>query len=155
MRLSTSNKGWHSYWFYVKDDVAAPLPVFSGRIIEEVPRSWKWGVMDKDKKRIKDHLAALQFLKERGMKGSGIIDAYHTRRVAPLMSRALPLYLMGLRASLEGTTLVDKALPPPKWRSASRRRWSLRRTTPVLSLISCIRCRGIPQCVRNRGSLIS
>ena len=34
MRLSTSNKGWHSHWFYVKDDVAAPLSVFSGRIIE-------------------------------------------------------------------------------------------------------------------------
>ena len=24
MYLSTSNKGWHSYWFYIKDDVAAP-----------------------------------------------------------------------------------------------------------------------------------
>ena len=31
MRLSTSNKGWHSQWFYVKDDMAAPLPVYSGR----------------------------------------------------------------------------------------------------------------------------
>ena len=30
MRLLTSNKGWHSHWFYVKDDVAAPLPVFTG-----------------------------------------------------------------------------------------------------------------------------
>ena len=78
MRLSSSNKGWHSYWFYVKDDVAAPLPAFSGRIIEEVPESWKWGVPDKDKKKIKDHLATLQILKERGVKGSGIIGAYHT-----------------------------------------------------------------------------
>ena len=33
------------------------------------------------------------------MKGSGIIDAYHTRRVAP-------------RASLNGSTLADEALPP-------------------------------------------
>ena len=24
MRLSTSNKGWHSHWFYVKNDIAAP-----------------------------------------------------------------------------------------------------------------------------------
>ena len=40
MRLSTSNKGWHSHWFYIKDDIAAPLPVFSGRIIEEVSGSW-------------------------------------------------------------------------------------------------------------------
>ena len=89
------------------------------------------------------------------MKGSGIIGAYHTWRVAPLMSHALPLYLMAPGASLEGKTLVDEALPPQKWCSASRRRWSLRRTTPALSLILCIQCRGIPQCGRNRGSLTS
>ena len=46
------------------------------------------------------------------MKGSGIIGAYHTWRVAPLMSRALPLYLMAPGASPEGTALVDEALPP-------------------------------------------
>ena len=45
--------------------MAAPLLVFSGHIIEEVPGPWKWGVPDKDKKRIKDHLATLQILKER------------------------------------------------------------------------------------------
>ena len=124
--------------------MAAPLPVYSGRLIEKVSGSWKWAVPDKDKKRIKNHLTALQILKERGVKGSGIIGAYHMRRVAPLMSRALPLYLMPPRALLEGTALVDEALPPPKWCSGSRRRWNLRRTAPALSLISCIRCRGIP-----------
>ena len=48
------------------------------------------------------------------MKGSGIISAYHTQRVAPLMSRALPLYLMVPKASLDGTALVDGALAPSK-----------------------------------------
>ena len=52
MHLSTSNKGWHSYWFYVKDDATAPLLAFSRRIIEEVLEPWKWGVPDKDKKKI-------------------------------------------------------------------------------------------------------
>ena len=70
------------------------------------------GVSDKDKKKIQDHLTALQILKERGGKGSGIIGAYHTQRVASLMSRALPLYLMVPRASLDGMTLVDGALSP-------------------------------------------
>ena len=70
------------------------------------------GVPNKDKKKIKDHLAALQILKERVVKGSGIIDAYHTWRVAPLMSHVLPLYMMVPEVSLEGTTLVDEALPP-------------------------------------------
>jgi len=46
------------------------------------------------------------------VKGLGIIGAYHTRRVAPLMSHALPLYLMVPGALFEGTVLVDKALPP-------------------------------------------
>jgi len=46
------------------------------------------------------------------VRGSGIIGAYHTWRVAPLMSRALPLYLMAPGASPEGTALVDEALPP-------------------------------------------
>ena len=46
------------------------------------------------------------------MKGSGIIGAYHARRVAPLMARALPLYQMVPEASFEGTTLADEALPP-------------------------------------------
>ena len=111
------------------------------------------GVPNKDKKKIQDHLAAIQILKERGMKGSGIIGAYHTWRVAPLMSRVLPLYLMAPRASLEGTALVDEALPPPKWRSASRRRWNPRRTLVASFLTLCIRCRDIPQCGRNRGLL--
>ena len=36
MRLSTSNKGWHSHWIYVKNYAAAPLLAFTGRLIEEV-----------------------------------------------------------------------------------------------------------------------
>ena len=72
------------------------------------------GVLDKDKKKIQGQLTALQILKERGMKGSGIIGTYHTWRVAPLMSRALPLYLMVSGASLDGTALADEALSPSK-----------------------------------------
>ena len=41
MRLSTSNKGWHSYWFDVRNDATAPLLEFTGRLIEEVPNSWR------------------------------------------------------------------------------------------------------------------
>ena len=44
--------------------------------------------------------------------GSGIIGAYHARRVAPLMARTLPLHQMVPGASFEGTVLVDEALLP-------------------------------------------
>jgi len=53
MRLSTSNKRWHSQWFYLKNDATAALLEFTGRLIEEALESWrKWGVLEKDKKKI-------------------------------------------------------------------------------------------------------
>ena len=115
MCLSTSNKGWHSHWFYLKNDAAASLPEFTERLVEEVSDSWrKWGVLEKDKKKIWDHLIAIRILKERGLKGSGIIGAYHVSRVAPLMRHVLPLYAMVPGASFNGTTLAEGCSPPPK-----------------------------------------
>ena len=47
MRLLMSNKGWHSQWFYLKNDVATPLPEFTGSLIEEALESWrKWGILE-------------------------------------------------------------------------------------------------------------
>ena len=65
MCLSTSNKGWHSQWFYVKNDAAAPLPIFTGRYIVETLGSWGWGVTGKEKKHLNGLLATLQTLKDR------------------------------------------------------------------------------------------
>ena len=49
MCLSTSNKGWHLHWFYVKNDAAAPLPEFTRCLIEEVLELWRgWGVLEKE-----------------------------------------------------------------------------------------------------------
>ena len=59
MRLSSSNKGWHSQWFYVKNDAAAPLLAFTGRYILEALESWGWGVTTKGKKHLNGLLTAL------------------------------------------------------------------------------------------------
>ena len=45
------------------------------------------------------------------MKGSGVIGAYHARRVAPLMMRALPLYAMAPEASFDGMVLAEGTFP--------------------------------------------
>jgi len=89
MRLSTSNKGWQLQWFYLKNDATGPLPKFTGRLIKEALEQWrKWGIPEKDKKKIQDHIATIHILKENDLKGSSIIGAYHARRVTPLMTRA-------------------------------------------------------------------
>jgi len=112
MRLSTSNKGWHSQWFYIKDDQSATLSRYSGRLIIEAPELWLWGCPTPAKKHLADLLVAIRSLKVWGVKGSGIIGAYHARRVAPLMVRVLPLYRMVPGESFEGTVLADEALAP-------------------------------------------
>ena len=87
-QLSRSNKGWHSHWFYLKNDPAAPLSILSGRLVEEVPSSWPWGPLIKEKKRMHDHLEAITFLKTHSLRRLGVTRGYHVRRVAPLMACA-------------------------------------------------------------------
>jgi len=107
-----SNKGWHSQWFYLKNDTTTPVPKFTRRMIEEALEQWrKWGLLEKDKKKIRDHIVAIHILKENGLKGLGIIGAYHARRVAPLIMHALPLYAMAPEVSFDGTTLAEGMLP--------------------------------------------
>ena len=72
-QLSRSNRGWHSHWFYLKNDPAAPLPVFSGRLIEEVPPSWLWGPPIKEKKRMRGLLEAIKFLKTYSLHRASVI----------------------------------------------------------------------------------
>ena len=119
------------------------------------PGSWKWGIPVKEKKNINDLLAALQTLKDRGVKGSGIIGAYHARRVAPLMARMLPLHQMVPRALFEGTVLVDEVLPPSEVAQRIKEAMEPSKDTLVSSLILCFQCRGIPQGGQNQGLLTS
>jgi len=52
------------------------------------------GAPIKEKKRMRDLLETVVFLKNHGLHGAGVIGAYHVRRVAPLIARALPLFGM-------------------------------------------------------------
>ena len=98
------------HWFYLKDDLAAPLPVFSGRLVEEAPPSWPWGPPIKEKKRMCDLLEAIVFLKNHGLRGANVIGGYHARRVAPLMLCVLPLYGIMLGVQLIETMLAQGLL---------------------------------------------
>jgi hypothetical protein len=105
-----SIKGWHSWWFYIKNHDAAPLSLFTGRTIVAASPVWMWGPMDKEKKRLTLFLGAIAYLKGHDICGTGFTRAYHSRRVAPLMACALPLYGMVPGVQLEGTTLAQVAL---------------------------------------------
>jgi len=73
--LSKSNKRWYKLWFYLKNDDAAPLSIFTGCLIEEVLGAWRYGPIKKEQKRLGDLLKALATLKCRGLHGTGVIGA--------------------------------------------------------------------------------
>lgn len=45
--LST-NQGWHSRWFHLKNDEDLPLPEYAGKLFDETPQGWKWGPRKED-----------------------------------------------------------------------------------------------------------
>jgi hypothetical protein len=85
-----------------------PLPIFSGSFIESAPKMWVWGPPAKEQDRLEDHLKAITILKERGLHGVGVIGVYHVRMLAPLMARALPMYLMMPQSPLDGMVMLAR-----------------------------------------------
>ena len=112
-------------------------------------------VPKKDKKRIQDHLTAIQILKERDVKGSGIIGTYHMWRVAPLMRHALPLHMMAPGASLDGTALAEGALSPSKVAQRIKEVMEPLRDDAGTMLEFVYPVPRHPQCGQNQGTLSS
>jgi hypothetical protein len=66
------------------------------------------------RRRRRGSTTTIVLLKLHGLHGTGIIRAYHARRVAPLMARALSLYEMMPNAPLDGTMLTHEMLHDTK-----------------------------------------
>ena len=104
--LSKSNKGWHKLWFYLRNDAAGPLPIFTGHPIEEAPNVWRYGPIGREQKRLGDLLKAIATLKGHGLRGTGVVGAYHVRKLAPLMAHTLPMWKMTPYSMPEGMVMV-------------------------------------------------
>jgi hypothetical protein len=104
--LTKSNKGWHKLWFYLKNDATAPLSIFFGCLIEEVPLEWGYEPVEKKKRRLHDLLDAIALLRSGGVRGASVIEAYHTIGVASLMAHTLSLYEVMPDVPLEGMVLA-------------------------------------------------
>jgi hypothetical protein len=76
-------------------------------MIMVAPPVWTWGPLDKEKKRLAPLMGAIAYLKGHGLCSAGIIGAYHSRWVAPLMELALLMYGMAPVMWLEGITFTQ------------------------------------------------
>ncbi|OEL26342.1 hypothetical protein BAE44_0012639 [Dichanthelium oligosanthes] len=91
MKMTDSNKGWHSKWFYVANP-PLPLPAFSGHFAKKVDE-WDWGVdMDERRMWVGPMLELLGLLKNAGLTGVKVLWTFFERRVQPLMVWAHPMF---------------------------------------------------------------
>ena len=71
------------------------------------------------------------------------------------MKRVLPLHMMALGVSLDGTALGEGALSPSEVAQRIKEAMEPSWDDTALLLISCTRCQGIPQYGQNQGTLTS
>jgi hypothetical protein len=108
--LSSSNKGWQRWWFYLRND-GESLPPFSQRVVTAAPDAWRHGTPHERQKKLEPLLQALKVLREEGLTVAGVVAAIHRRRVLPLAERRLPLWEMTQEANWEGSRMSPDPLP--------------------------------------------
>ncbi|XP_044357441.1 uncharacterized protein [Triticum aestivum] len=93
--LTSSNSGWRSEWFYLKNDPECPLPVFTGGLHDTTPAAWSDGPEKKKQAKLLHGCpAAVTALQARGVDLATVIGGYLARGVVPLRRPALRLFEM-------------------------------------------------------------
>jgi hypothetical protein len=93
--LNSSNKGWQSRWFHLRNDDGRLLK-FTHRFVLGVEEKWRWGLLRDLQTHLKSPLEELQKLRDRGLTATRVVVAFHRRRVLPLANRRLHLDEMTL-----------------------------------------------------------
>jgi hypothetical protein len=106
--LTSSNKGWQSRWFYLRNDDGR-LPTFTHRVVLEAEK-WRWGLSREVQNHLKSLLEALRKLRDRALTAAGVVAAFHRRRVLPLANRRLRLDEMTPEAFVESSRMASAAL---------------------------------------------
>jgi hypothetical protein len=88
MKGSSSNKGWHQRWFYLRSDADVPLPLYTGRYFKVALACWGYGPIAADKENIDTLLQVVKHLVNQDVTGAGLIAMFHERRVLLLMWQA-------------------------------------------------------------------
>lgn len=98
--LTSSNSGWQSGWFYLRN-IGDDLPRYTGKIMMERPPHWYHGVAKKNVKKAVAAIEVVRRLRDFGLDVTGVIAAFHRRRVLPLAA---------------GRSSSTRSDPTSKWR---------------------------------------
>ena len=101
-----SNRGWHREWFYIKNPVATPFPVFTDKRPEK-KESRSWGYAKKEKHKVGVIEAELWKLVKSGLNGVWVFHTLYRHRVMPLAERVQPMWMYDGLMDSDRTSLKD------------------------------------------------
>ena len=108
-QLASSNRRWYTSWFYLRNDDGW-LPPYTGRIVEDCPKKWRYGVLREEQPKLQPLLDGLEKLQNRCLTAAVVMAAFHRRRVLPLMARRRCLFEMRPGEPIEGIRMSAAAL---------------------------------------------
>ena len=84
-QLASINRRWYTSWFYLRNDDSR-LPPYTGRIMEDCPEKWGYGIPREDQPKLQPLLEGLERLRGHCLTAATVVAAFHRRRVLPLMA---------------------------------------------------------------------
>ena len=100
-QLASSNRRWYTSWFYLRNDDGG-LPPYTGRIVEDCPEKWRYGIPREEQPKLQPLLDGLEKLRNRCLTVAMVMAAFHRQRVLPLMARRWRLFDMRPDEPIEG-----------------------------------------------------
>jgi hypothetical protein len=81
--MSNPPVGWQKEWFFLRNDVDAPLPVFTVNRPTPQP-SWGYGVAWRDIRRLQPLREVVQQLQQAGLLGADLLRTFVSLHIQPL-----------------------------------------------------------------------
>ena len=85
-QLTSTNRRWYTSWFYLRNDDSG-LPPYTGRIVEDCPEKWRYGMPREEQPKLQPLLDGLERLQSHCLTAVVVVAAFHHRRVLSLMAR--------------------------------------------------------------------
>ena len=107
--MPSSNQGWQSGWFYIRND-GGLLPEYTGKMVKECPQKWVWGAPAEEQKRLAPLLAGLEKLRDARVTAATVATAFHKRSVLSLAQRRAFMFEMTQDVPWVGTRMLEEPI---------------------------------------------
>ena len=107
--MPSSNRGWQSGWFYLRND-GGLLPAYTGKMVTESPQKWVWGAPTEEQKKLAPLLAGLEKLRDARVTAATVATAFHKRSLLPLAQWRAFMFEMTRDVPWAGTKMLAEPI---------------------------------------------